>query len=127
MQLTCPEPRLLVIDDDPVVVTLISQALHQVGWEVRTCVDPAAACEQVANERPNAVLLDIRLQFPACGWQVLEALRGHVSTRDVPVIVFSGQIRELEEREGWLLERRIGVLSKPFELEDLYDAVQEFR
>lgn len=127
MQSTPLEPRLLVIDDDHSVVALVTQALHEVGWRVSACSDPARVCEQVASEQPNAILLDIYLQFPASGWRVLQALREEDSTRDVPVIVFSGYIRDLEEKEAWLLEQQIGVLSKPFELEDLYDAVEEYQ
>lgn len=126
MEAMYSEPRLLVIDDDPAIVTFVSTALNEIGWHVSTCTDPAKVCDQVANEPPNAVLLDIHLQFPASGWRVLQALREQESTREVPVVVFSGQIRELEEREAWLLEQQIAVLSKPFELEDLYDAVQEY-
>lgn len=126
MEATFSEPRLLVIDDDPAIVTFVSSALNEVGWHVSACTDPAEVCDQVAKELPNAVLLDIHLQFPASGWRVLQALRDHESTCGVPVIVFSGQISELEEREAWLLEHRIAVLSKPFELEDLYDAVEEY-
>lgn len=126
MEATRAEPRLLVIDDDPAIVTFVAAALNEVGWHVSTCTDPARVCEQVAGDLPNVVLLDIYLQFPASGWRVLQALREQESTREVPVVVISGQIRELEEREAWLLEQQIGVLSKPFELEDLYQAVEEF-
>ena len=50
-----------------------------------------------------------------------------MSTREVPVIVFSGQLEELEEKEAWLLQEHVSVLSKPFELDDLCDAVAEFQ
>jgi DNA-binding response OmpR family regulator len=121
------DPRLLLVDDDPDIVRMVSKALRDIGWQVSTCSDAAKASECIANEQPNAVLLDIYLEPPASGWRVLQELRDDVNTRDVPVIVFSSQIRELEEKEAWLLENHISVLSKPFELEDLYDAVEEFQ
>lgn len=127
MESTHHGPRLLIIGDDPDVVTLVSQALHEVGWRVRRCLQLATVCEQVANARPNAVLIDTHLQFPARGWRVLQALQEQESTREVPVIVCSGHTRELEEKEAWLLEHRIGVLLKPVQSEDLYDGVEEYQ
>lgn len=126
MEATQYEPWLLLVGDDPAVVTLVSRALHEVGWQVRPCLQLTTVCEQVANECPSAVLIDTHLPFPASGWRVVQALREHESTREVPVIVCSDHTRELEEKEGWLLEQRIGVLSKPIELEDLYDGVEEY-
>lgn len=126
MESTQSEPWLLVVGDDPAVTTFVSQALHEVGWQVRPCRQLVTVCEQVEKERPNAVLLDTNLQFPASGWRVLQALREQGSTREVPVIVCSDHTRELEEKEAWLLEQQIGVLCKPIELEDLYEGVGEY-
>jgi CheY-like chemotaxis protein len=121
------ESHLLLIDDDRGIVTIVSEALHHIGWRVTVCKDATKAQQQVAHEQPDVVLLDIYLEAPASGWRVLEALQNDLSTRDVPVIVFSSQVKELEEKEAWLLEQQISVLSKPFELDDLYDAVAEYQ
>ena len=119
--------HLLLIDDDRDIVTTVSNALHHIGWRVTICHDATKALQQVASEQPDVVLLDIYLEALASGWRVLEALRNDTKTREIPVIIFSSQIKQLEEKEAWLLEQQIGVLSKPFELDDLYDAVAEFQ
>ena len=124
---TGQEPSLLVIDDDDDVVSLVSRALENDGWRVTTCQDAAQAHAQVKEEQPTVVLLDIALDTPGRGWSLLQHLRDDPATRNVPVIVFSSQLAQLEEREAWLLDQRISVLSKPFELDDLYDAVREFQ
>lgn len=53
MEATFSEPRLLVIDDDPAIVTFVSTALNEAGWHVSACTDPAEVCDQVANELPK--------------------------------------------------------------------------
>ncbi|GAC1404973.1 MAG: hypothetical protein NVSMB52_18810 [Chloroflexota bacterium] len=106
---------------------MVTGALHEIGWHISTCSDESKAFEFVVNEKPDVVLLDISMDTPTSGWRVLHMLRDNAATRDVPVIVFTSQIHQVEEREAWLLEHHISVLSKPFELEDLYDAVQEFK
>jgi CheY-like chemotaxis protein len=121
------ESHLILIDDDRDIVTTVSKALHDIGWRVTACQDATQAHQLVAHEQPDVVLLDIHLEGLASGWRVLEALRSDAGTRNVPVIVFTSQIKELEEKEAWLLEQQISVLSKPFELDDLYDAAAEYQ
>ena len=121
------QQSLLVIDDDNDVVSFVSRALETDGWHVTACQDAAAAHAQVTEEQPTAVLLDIALDTPDRGWSLLQHLRNDPATRNVPVIVFSSQLAQIEEHEAWLLDQHISVLSKPFELEDLYDAVHEFQ
>ena len=53
--------RILVVDDLPANLRLISRWLHADGFEARTCDDPGNALEAVLSERPDAVLLDVRL------------------------------------------------------------------
>jgi hypothetical protein len=45
-------------------------------------------------------------------------------TADIPIIVCSGAIKELKEMEGYLVSKNIGVLYKPFDIDDLLNLVQ---
>jgi len=83
------ENRLvLVIDDDPDVITLFRRYLEGHDYEVVGLTTPARAVEEVKRLKPYAVTLD--LVMPEMdGWQVLQALKSDPATRDVPVVICS--------------------------------------
>ncbi len=83
------ENRLvLVIDDDPNVVTLFRRYLEGHDYQVVGLTQPSRAVEEVKRLKPYAVTLD--LVMPEMdGWQVLQALKSDPSTRDVPVVICS--------------------------------------
>ncbi len=82
------ERTVLVIDDDPAVVTLFQRYLEQHGYRVVGLTNPAQAVEEAKQLKPYAVTLD--LVMPGMdGWQVLQQLKSHAETRDIPVIICS--------------------------------------
>jgi CheY-like chemotaxis protein len=60
------------------------------------------AYEFVKEQRPDLVLLDIRMETPEAGWIVLELLTLDPQTRDIPMIICSAAIGDLQEHEGLL-------------------------
>ena len=64
----------LLIDDDPIVRRVLSQALRNAGWQVHEAEDGEAGIQMARRERPSAVICD--LLMPRCnGFQVCRALR----------------------------------------------------
>src|SRR5215467_12739168 len=55
------EVSLLVIDDDPLILNLIETALSEPGLRVLKQQDSAGAMEKVREERPDIVILDLRM------------------------------------------------------------------
>jgi CheY-like chemotaxis protein len=82
------------------------------------------ALRQRQYQRPHAILLDARLEWSVSGWQVLQPLKMDPATRSIPVIVWSGAIDQLGDKERWLAERGIPTLSKPFEIDELYETLE---
>jgi CheY-like chemotaxis protein/phosphoribosyl 1,2-cyclic phosphodiesterase len=95
--LPCPTPTvgpltILVADDDPTMVRLLTLALEPDGFRVVTANDGKAALAQARLEHPALILLD--WQMPgADGIEVTRALRreGDPALRDVPVVLITGQ------------------------------------
>ncbi len=115
------ENRLvLVIDDDPAVVTLFRRYLEGHGYQVVGLTQPTRAVEEVKRLKPYAVTLD--LMMPEMdGWQVLQALKSDPATRDVPVVICS--------IAGDGVERGIAMgvtdyLVKPVTEESLFSALE---
>lgn len=109
--------RILVVDDSELIHAAARIGLEAVGWEVAACADGHSAVERVADERPDAVLLDVvmpGLDGPA----TLSALRRDVRTRDVPVAFMTGRT-DPRDRERLLAGGARAIIAKPFEVASL--------
>ncbi len=113
-----------VIDDDRDFLALMEDVLVDRGWDVTCCYDTLSALGLFTEQSLHAVVLDIRLETAQSGWDILTFLEGHPRLASLPVVVCSGDVLELRERATWLQERGIRVLHKPFDLAELYDAVE---
>ena len=82
------KPKILVVDDEPDVVDLITHALGGEGFEVLRAYDGISALDMVEAERPDLVLLDIMMPMMS-GYEVCEQLKANPQTQGIPVICFS--------------------------------------
>lgn len=81
--------RLLVVDDEVALQRLVRRQAEAAGFEVSTADTAAAGLELALRERPDAILLDLRLP-DASGIQVVERLKRAPETAAIPVLVWSG-------------------------------------
>ena len=115
--------RLAVVNDDRTFIGLVSELLAERGWECIRLHEGNAAFETIKREQPDLVILDIRMEQPDTGWRVLNLLMLDPETRSIPVIMCSADWNELRAKEEWMNERGVGVLPRPFDIDDLYRAV----
>ncbi|MEO7003474.1 MAG: response regulator [Ktedonobacterales bacterium] len=114
--------RILVIDDDPTLIALITDSLRLVGgYEVIAATDGASGLERYFEMAPDCVVVDIRM--PGLnGFQFLHAMRGDPQTADIPIIVLSALAQDHYEMAGMLAGADTYIL-KPVKMVDLLDAV----
>ena len=74
MNAVTPAPRLLVVDDEPTILELLSGSLRLAGFEVMTAASGGEAARAVAAGRPDLVLLDVMLP-DGDGFEVLRRIR----------------------------------------------------
>jgi PAS domain S-box-containing protein len=79
---------ILVIDDDPAVLDLITRFLQREGFAVRTAPDGETGLRLAAELRPSAILLDIMMPH-VDGWAVLSRLKADPALSSIPVVVVS--------------------------------------
>jgi DNA-binding response OmpR family regulator len=109
--------RILVVDDDPEVVTAVSAVLSPEGYRVEGSSDGAEALRQVLESPPDLIVLDVNLPNVS-GWEFCDILRRQSHTRAVPVLFLTGRT-ELRDR---IIAMQVGgsaYLQKPFGAEDL--------
>lgn len=116
--------RIAVVNDDTVFLEMMAAVLQEQEYEVEIMREADNAFQELRADLPNLIILDIRMETPESGWNLLELLTLDRETHHVPVIVCSAAIRDLQSHEAWLNARGIQVLPKPFDIEELYACVE---
>lgn len=105
-------------------MALMRELLEEEGYRATIWDRKENAYHVIKRERPNLVIIDIRLQSPDEGWKVLEQVRLDPMTTHVPVIVCSADTQFLRWKRRQLQEMNCAVLEKPFRLTELLRAVE---
>lgn len=114
--------RILVVDDEPNIVTSLEFLLGQAGYRVEVARDGAAALAALDAFRPDLVLLDVML--PGLdGYEVLRVLRARPELAGLKVILLTARGREVDRLKGLDLGADL-YLTKPFSTRDLIATVK---
>jgi DNA-binding response OmpR family regulator len=113
--------RVLVVEDDQMLVDLLTDILTDAGIEVVTSDSAFGAAELVRQLEPAAVLLDLGLPYRP-GTALLSDLRADPRTSDVPVVILSGMTETLSEARR---AQATAVVPKPFEATYLVDTIRD--
>lgn len=108
---------VLVVDDEPVNLKLLSIMLAEHGYVVRTSVSGPLALESVNLEIPDVILLDIDMP-EMDGYEVCQALKSNDQTRNIPVIFVSAFERVNHKIEAFRAGG-IDYITKPFQFEEV--------
>lgn len=89
--------RILIIEDDPVLGSVITEKLNASGYDANLVTDGAVGIETVRKMRPDIVLLDILLPTKN-GYEIMEEISRDDAIKDIPVVIISnsGQPVEIE-------------------------------
>jgi putative two-component system response regulator len=115
-------PRILVVDDDAAIRTLLRRTLERAGYSVEEAETAEAALHAIRTSPPDLVFLDLQLP-DRTGHSVLEELRSDPATRLLPVVMLTG----LATSEQKVRAYELGVtdfVSKPFSPEELLPRVR---
>ena len=116
-------PQVLLVDDERAIRTICRVNLEGDGLAVAEAADGAEALEQVAQERPSLVLLDVMMPR-VDGWRVAEQLAADDETRDIPVVFLSARAAH-EDRVRAQELGAVGYVVKPFDPIELAGVVRD--
>jgi two-component system phosphate regulon response regulator PhoB len=109
--------RVLVVDDEPDIVALVSYHLAKTGYRISTASTGTEALETARRERPTIVVLDLMLPDMS-GFDVLERLREDDATRCLAVLMLTARREEPDRIRGLSLGAD-DYLTKPFSPQEL--------
>ncbi len=115
--------RILVVDDQPAMVSLITDALTRAGFSVVSAEDGEQGLRAVEEHHPDLVILDLAMPVMT-GLQVLRTLRARPETSNLPVIVLTGRDGAADMLDCWMggVDR---YLVKPCSMGELISVVQQ--
>jgi CheY-like chemotaxis protein len=105
---------VLIVEDEPAIRGLLSLTLEGEQYQVTTAEDGQEALDQVHQQRPDAILLDLYLP-KVDGWQVIDSLEKDSTNGHIPIIAMSAAHRWFPVGEKDVR----AYLSKPFDVETL--------
>lgn len=110
-----------MVDDDPTILATVSEVLDMEGYDVVTATNGAEALVAVDRSVPSLVLLDMRMPV-LDGWGFMRVVRERGLTLTVVVMTAAADARRWGREIG-----AEGVLAKPFDIDELVRAVQQWR
>ena len=111
--------KILVIDDDPVVVKYLTSLLEDNGYETCTAGDGLEAMKVLKAERPDLITLDLEMP-EEWGTRFYRKFKKDEEVKDTPVVIISGMpSRHLSVRDA------VGYLPKPFDPEKVLELVKK--
>ena len=115
--------KIVVVNDNPDFLELVETLLSDENYNVRVCQFGDQAYRFIKDEMPELLILDVRM-VGVDEWQVLDMVKLDPDTSQIPVIVCSAAVREIEAAEPRLREQNCEVLLKPFNIDELVDRVR---
>lgn len=115
-------PRILVVDDDPVIVRLLEVNFRLDGFDVVTAVRGEDALVLAQETSPDIILLDVMM--PGLdGYEVYRRLREMPGLVDIPVLFLSARAKDDDRAQG-MASGVVGYITKPFDPSALVETVR---
>ena len=115
--------RILVVDDDPVMIQFVVLRLQHAGYEVLTAADGEQGLQQAKDLKPDLMVLDLAMPVMH-GYEVCKAIRSDKAIADLKIIVTSGKSYPSDIKTA----KSVGAdryLVKPYPVQTLLTAIEE--
>lgn len=113
---------ILIVDDNPTNLHLLSRMLSQHNYQVRAVNDGLRAIEAVQASAPDLILLDINMP-DMDGYEVCEKLKADEKTRPIPIIFISA-LSDTEDKVKAFTVGGVDYVSKPFQIKEVMARVE---
>jgi CheY-like chemotaxis protein len=122
------QKKILVIDDNEIVLKTTSMKLQSAGYQVFTALDGSEGVAAVRREQPDLVLLDIAFppdvtSVPWDGFRIMEWLHRVDETKRIPIIIISGIVED-SNRQRALSSGAVAFFPKPVNFDEMLKVIR---
>lgn len=117
------DKKVLIVDDEIHIVHVVAIKLRNNGYEVISADNGAEALDLALKERPDIIVTDFQMPVMT-GMELVEKLREHEETRDIPVIMLTARSFAIPQEQQENLQIS-GCLSKPFSPKELLGNIED--
>ncbi len=115
--------KILVLDDEPEMLSMMSQFLKGAGYQVLIAVDGEIGLQMIYDKAPDLILTDI--QMPKVdGWVVCNKVKEDQKLKHIPIIMFSGLLTVDSEADK-AIEKCDFLMAKPIKMKVLLEKIKE--
>jgi DNA-binding response OmpR family regulator len=113
--------RLLILDDDKDILDVMHEIFNDEGYEVKTIENADNILNDIANYRPDIILLDYILNG-INGGEICHQIKTNETTCTIPIIIVTAYSKVINSLGSYGCD---GFVSKPFEIAELVQQVNE--
>ena len=114
--------RILLVDDEPSIVKMVSKRLEVEGFEVLMAMEGEEGLTKACTEQPDLIILDLMLP-KLNGYKVCTMLKQDPRYQKIPIILFTARAQEKDEKLGMECGADAYV-RKPFRAQELLEKVR---
>jgi len=115
--------KIMVVDDEPDILTLVEGMLGMEGYEVIGCLSGEECLERIEVEKPDLVLMDIMM--PGLdGWETTKKIKQNPKTRHIPVAMLTVKFEKEDKIKSFRDSKCDAYIVKPIEKQELLKVVR---
>ena len=114
---------VLIADDEPNILISLEYLMKREGYRVLLAHDGQEACDLIASEHPDMVLLDVMMPKKT-GFEVCHEIRANETFKDMPILLLTAKGRDTDVAKGLAMGAN-DYMIKPFSTKDLAQKVRD--
>ena len=118
-------PHILVVNDTQEILDLFEEILEEEGYRVSLYSFAFNDVDEIVKLTPDLVVLDFMIGGEQHGWQLLQKMKMDRRTAEIPVVVCTAALNLARELEGHLRSKNVGLVLKPFDIDELVGEVHK--
>ena len=115
--------KILIADDEPNILISLEYLMKREGYRVVLAHDGQEACDLIAREHPDLVLLDVMMPKKT-GFEVCHEIRANETFKDMPILLLTAKGRDTDVAKGLAMGAN-DYMIKPFSTKDLAQKVRD--
>lgn len=116
--------KILIVDDDMTLRELYEERIKAEGYTILSASDGEEAIEKATKEKPDLLLLDIMMP-KINGIDVMKMLREKEETKDIPIIILTALIQEVDKIKGMMKPYDSYLIKSEIMPKEVVDAIQK--